>query len=374
MAAPEDCGLVLVTGASGFIASHIVLQLQQAGYKVRGTVRTISNHTKVQALQMLCPDAKTPLELVEAELTDEACWVSATSGCTYVIHVASPFPNTLPKNEGDLVKPAVEGTLNILKACRVTKTVRRVVLTSSMAAIAFGHNSEEQKPLTEADWTDTTKASVDAYVRSKTVAERSAWEFVSKLRGDEQFELAVINPALVLGPVLVSTSSGTSVDIIRQLLERRISMLPRINLGLVDVRDVAHAHIKAMTLPEAAGHRHILCKQMMWCVELARIMQAEFKPQGYRVPTSVAPDFVVRVVGVFDRTVRGVVPSIGRKRDCDNTRMKSVLGVMPRDIRDTIIDMCYSLIEHGLVMRTPNYKGQSPSAVEIRFQHSFDED
>ena len=129
-----------------------------------------------------------------------------------------------------------------------------------------------------------------------------------------------------------------------------------------------------MTLPEAEGHRHILCKQMLWCVDLARIIHAEFKVQGYRVPTSVAPDLLVRVAGVFDRSVRNVVHSIGRKRECDNTRMKTVLGVMPRDIRDTVIDMCYSLIEQGLVVRTPAYKGPPPQAAEIRFQHSFDDD
>ena len=373
MAAPEDAGIVLVTGASGYIASHIILQLQQAGYKVRGTVRSLTDRAKEGALQSLCPDAKSPLELVEAELTDDACWLAAIKDCTYVIHVASPFPMTPPKNDEDVIKPAVEGTLNVLRACRVTQSVRRVVITSSMAAIAFGHSSREDAPLTESDWTDTTKAHVDAYVRSKTLAERAAWDFVDGLTEEERFELSVINPALVLGPVLLKTDA-TSVDLIRRLLERRLPVLPRINVGLVDVRDVAHAHIKAMTLPEAAGQRHILCKQVMWCVDLARIMHAEFKSQGYKVPTSVAPDFLVRVAGVFDRTVRSVVPSIGKKRECDNSRMKAVLGVMPRDARDTVIDMCYSLIEHGLVVRTAAYRGPPPQGAEIRFQHSFDDD
>lgn len=372
MALLEGGSLVLVTGASGFIGTHIVQQLQQAGYIVRGTVRSVDSE-RMKPLKELCPEAKYPLELVQADLTDPESWLSAVEGCHYVIHVASPFPAVSPRNDEDVMKPAVEGTMNVLKACRKAGSVKRVVLTSSMAAVAYGHSSSEQEPLTEADWTDTSKAEVDAYIKSKTIAEQRAWDFVASLPEEETFELSVINPSLVLGPVLCKMSA-TSVDIPRKLLERKIPMLPRINLGVVDVRDVAHAHLKAMVLPEAAGKRHIICKQNMWCVELARIIHSEFRPQGYNIPVKVAPDFLLRIIGLFDRSVRKALPSIGKRRECDNSRMKSVLGVMPRDIRDTIIDMCYSLIEFGIVEKRPGYTGPPPVGAEIRFQHSFDED
>ncbi|XP_023930106.1 NADPH-dependent aldehyde reductase ARI1-like isoform X2 [Lingula anatina] len=349
--------LVLVTGASGFIATHIVQQLQEEGYRVRATVRSLDNEEKVQHIRELCPEAKYPVELVEADLNNSDCWSSAIKDCTYVIHVASPFPAENPKDENEIIRPAVEGTTSLLKACHDARTVKRVVLTSSVAAIAGTFSSEQNKIFTEDDWTDLTK--VDPYPKSKTLAEKAAWDYVQGLPEEERFGLAVINPAYVMGPVL-NNSNFTSMVIPKRLLERSMPAIPKLNFPIVDVRDVARAHIRAMTLPEAEGKRFVLSHTNMWLKEIAQQVSKEFKSQGYNVPTTNCPYLFLWAASIFDKTIKMVLPSVGKVAKFDNTRMKEVLGIEPLELKDTILDMCYSMIEKGMVKKTKKYRGRAP--------------
>ena len=206
--AEADAPLVLVTGASGYIATHIIKQLQTQGKcRVRGTVRSLKNEDKVKELKGLVPDYTHPLELVEAELNDEECWKAAVQGCTFVYHVASPFPLGNPRDENELIVPAVNGTVNVLKACVEAGTVKRVVVTSSCIVVT---HHDDSHVLTEKDWTPEENTS--AYTKSKIRAERAAWEFVEKLEDEKKFELAVVNPSAVVGPFLIRSNSGCNLQ------------------------------------------------------------------------------------------------------------------------------------------------------------------
>ena len=344
--------MVLVTGATGFIATHILQQLLRAGYKVRGTVRNLKNDQKIKPLRELHPDAKYPLELVEADLTSTDGWKEAVNGCTYVIHTASPFPNENPADESEVIKPAVEGTLTVLKACHEVQTVKRVVLTSSVAAISGGF--EIGGSFTEADWTDVDKIGL-AYVKSKTLAEKAAWDFVKELPEKERFELAVINPGYVMGPILCG-GWATSMELTKRLLERQMPALPKIHFSIVDVRDVAAAHIAAMTKPDAAGNRHIAVSHNLSMKDMALIYREEFYSLGYNVPVMQSPYLLVKLFSVFDKTVRLILPAWGKETSFDNTRMRNVLGIEPRPARETIIDMGHSMIQKGFIKATTQYK------------------
>ncbi|EDO45294.1 predicted protein, partial [Nematostella vectensis] len=346
----ENTPRVLVTGASGFIACHVVKQLLEEGkFIVRGTVRDLSVDKKVQPLRNLCPDSKYPLEIVEADLMDEVCWERAAKDCQYVLHMASPFPASNPKLESDIIEPAVEGTRSVLKACAKCG-VKRVVLTSSIAAVSFGH--DDSRVLTEEDW--SIESECFPYAKSKLLAEKEAWKLVEGLQGDEKFELVVINPGLVYGPVLQG-SNCTSMEIPCRLLERQMLMVPKYNLGIVDVRDVAKAHISAITAPNAPGNRYIAVTGNMWVHETARILNDEFRPQGYKVPTMVAPKLGLFAVALFDSSVRMILPEVGKCVTFSNKKIKEDLGFAPRELKDTVIDMAYSMIEQGFVKKTPKY-------------------
>ena len=343
---------VLVTGASGYIATHVVRMLQEQGYRVRATVRSLKNEKKVKPLYDLCPNAKYPLELVEADLLNEESWVAAVAGCDYVQHLASPFPASNPANEDEIIKPAVDGTLSVLKACG--EGVKRVVLTSSVAAINAGFLGGP-RPWTEADWTDL-KDTPSTYIKSKTMAEKAAWDYMKGLPDGKKFELAVINPGFVMGPVLCG-GSGTSMDLTRQLMQSEMPALPKINSGFVDVRDVALAHVNAMTIPEAASNRHILVTTTLSFRDMAMSLDSEFRSQGYSVPTREMPNFLVKFLGLFMSDMTPMVPMVGLFPQYDNTRMQSVLGIKPQDAKNTMTDMAYSMVEAGYIKKTEQYTG-----------------
>ncbi len=335
---------VLVTGASGFIALHCVVQLLQEGYAVRGTVRSAEREQEVRDVAKRHVDADDRLSFSHADLAADEGWADAVADCEYVLHVASPFPAGIPKDENDLIIPARDGALRVLKAAAAAG-VKRVVLTSSIAAVAYGHGDKDS--FDENDWSDVSGAGVGPYEKSKTLAERAAWDFVNGSDANG-LELVVINPGGVLGPVL-SERSGTSAEMVRRLMMRELPACPRIGFPLVDVRDVASAHLLAMTNSNAAGQRFCCVNGFAWFEDVAKILDAKFAAQGFRVPTKRMPNFLVRIIALFDPTVKLILSRLGRRSEISNKRILEVLNWKPHSIEEMSIDMADSLIEFGIV-------------------------
>ncbi|XP_037793041.1 putative uncharacterized oxidoreductase C513.07 [Penaeus monodon] len=362
--------VILVTGVSGYIGSHVAKLLLEEGYKVRGTVRSLSNEAKVEPLKSLVPDAKFPLELVEADLTKEEGWDKAVEGCTGVLHVASPFPDLVNQQveEAGLVDTAKDGTLQVLKAvaAHAAASVKRVVVTSSFAAVSGEPVPDGEKTYTEEDWTDAESTTIDAYTKSKVVAEKAAWDFVKELPDDQKFELAVINPTFVLGPPLLeSHKSATSVNFMAQIVNRAYPGVPRVQFPICDVRDVAKAHVKALTAPEAVNNRHIISTDSVWVKDIAMAASKEFKPQGYSIPTGQLPYFLCWVAGLFNKGMKNnILPRLGKQINASNKRMVEVLGVEPTAIDCTVQDMVYALVDLGIVRKAKKYK-QVGSRAEV---------
>ena len=348
---PEDHAhtTVLVTGASGFIGLHCVHQLLEQGYRVRGTVRSAARADEVRDAMTasIGADCTDRLELVEADLATDDGWDSAVAGCTYVHHVASPFPNKIPEDEDELIKPAKEGTLRVLKAA-AQAGVRRVVLTSSLAAVSSGHPPDDSRVFTEDDWSIVERC--PPYPKSKTLAERAAWDFVARLEGDAPMELSVINPGAVLGPVL-SGHYSTSGEIVRKLMAKELPGTAKIGFSWVDVRDVASAHVTAMTAPEAAGQRFCCAIEFSWIDEVAQILANRFGPEGWKVPTHKLPNFMVRIVAMFDPTVKTVVSDLGRMRHVSSDRLRRELSWQPHSLEEMVISMGETMIQQGIVSR-----------------------
>ena len=368
---PADEGplIVLVTGASGFIASHIVQQLLQQGrYRVRGTVRDKQREDKVKPLTEL-PTANYPLELVNADLTKEDTWTDAVKGCTYVLHVASPAPrlHKQPKNPDEIIRPAVDGTLNVLKACTESGSVKRVVFTGSTMANHGGLAGEPGKVYTEEDWT-TEENCKGPYERSKLQAERAAWAFVEKLEAGKKFELVTVNPTATLGPFISASSGNASAWLLGDILANNLPGLPNVSFPIVDVRDVAAAHLAAMESPEAAGKRYIANNKTMTMTEIAAIISREFKPQGYKVPTKSMNKIMLGVMSKFNSGAKFAAKNAGNDIQLNNDKMRSQLGIEPRSEETTIIDQCYTLVDLGLVKRKPGYLGH-PNKRPIKMSH-----
>ncbi|MEV6323982.1 aldehyde reductase [Nocardia sp. NPDC051787] len=349
---------VLITGATGFVAGQVIAELLEHGYAVRATVRDLGATGKRAHLIELAERTGGDLEFIQADLDRDDGWTAAVSGCTEVVHVASPFPATPPDNERELIDTAVEGTLRVLRACAAADMVRRVVLTSSTSAIAYGH--AENALRTEADWTVVERS--PAYPKSKTLAERAAWDFVGKLPAGDAFELVVINPGMVLGPVL-STATSTSHEPVRRLLARGMPGTIRVGWAPVDVRDLAVAHRLALETPAAAGNRYICAGEHLWMGEIARILAEEFGPRGFRVPTRQLPDWVVRAVAIFDKGIRLTLPMLGRTERFSVEKARRDLGWTTRPVRETVLDTAESLLQHGIVgAPTQRKTGSRPAA------------
>jgi nucleoside-diphosphate-sugar epimerase len=337
---------VLVTGGSGFIAAHCILQLLDRGYRVRTTVRSLDREPSVRTtLKSAGSDPGDRLAFTAADLMSDQGWPEAAAGCDYVLHVASPFPLKVPKDENELIIPAREGALRLLRAARDAK-VKRVVLTSSFAAIGYGHPPSE-KPFTEKDWTDPAGADVSPYVKSKTLAERAAWDFIARKGG--ALELSVVNPVGVFGPVLGADFS-TSIEIVKRLMDGAVPGCPRLSFGVVDVRDVADLHLRAMTDPAAKGERFLsVAGDFMTMQQIAQTLRARMGDAAKKVPTRVLPDFMLRLASIFDSSLKQIIPELGKFKNATNEKARRVLGWSPRSNEDSIAATAESLVRLHLL-------------------------
>lgn len=339
---------VLVTGGSGFIASNCILQLLNAGYPVRTTVRSLKREEEVRA--MLKEGGVSPnhdLSFVAGDLSKDDGWAEAVNGCEYVLHVASPTPLKDYKSEDELIIPAREGVLRVLRAAR-DASVKRVVLTSAFGAIGFGHGKSRKTPFTEKDWTEVN-GETPAYQKSKTLAERAAWDFVENEGG--RLELSVINPVAVLGPVFGPDFSH-SIVMTRRMLNGEVAGCPKISSCYIDVRDVADLHIRAMINPKAGGERFLATTgKSLSMLDVANILRNNLGEAAKEVPTREIPNWLLRILAPRNPAIKVLVPMLGQYMDANGDKAKSLLGWSPRNNEQSIIDTAKSLLRLGLVKK-----------------------
>ena len=341
--------LILVTGGSGFIASRTILQLLSAGHSVRTTVRTLTREPEVRAmLSQGGVRAGDRLSFFAADLQNDGGWTAAVVHCDYVLHMASPLPPGVPKHEDELIVPAREGALRVLRASR-DAGVKRVVLTSSFAAIGYGH-PPQNVPFDETSWSDITGNDVTAYVKSKTLAERAAWDFIA--REGRDLELSVINPVVVFGPVL-GPDYSTSILLIQRLMSGAMPGSPRLSFGVVDVRDVADLHIRAMTHPAAKGERFLaVAANFMLIHDIAMVLKRRMGEAGKKVPSRQLPNWLVRIAALRDPMVKQVLPELGKLKNATNEKARRLLGWSPRSSEEAIIASAESLLDLGLLKKS----------------------
>jgi len=312
---------------------------------MRTTVRSLERERDVRAtLKAGGAEPGTRLSFIAADLENDAGWPEAVAGCDYVLHVASPFPANVPRHEDELIVPARDGALRVLRASR-DAGVKRVVLTSSFAAIGYGH-APRTAPFDESSWTDLNSDGVTAYVKSKTLAERAAWEFVAREGGG--LELAVVNPVAVFGPVL-GPDYSTSILLLRHMLDGSMPACPRLYFGVVDVRDVADLHIRAMTSPAAKGERFLaVAGACMSMLDMAKVLKAGMGASANRVPTLQLPNWMVRIAAMRNPVVKQILPELGKIKNSSNAKAKRLLGWAPRSNEESILAAAESLARLGL--------------------------
>jgi dihydroflavonol-4-reductase len=339
---------VLVTGGTGFVAAQCLVQLLAAGHETRATVRDLKRESDVRAVlrQGGAGEVGERLTLFRADLNADLGWAEAAAGCDTVLHVASPFPSTVPRDENELIAPARDGTLRVLRAAR-DAGVKRVVLTSSFAAVGYGAPKDRTAMFTEQDWTNLNDPGVQPYQKSKTIAERAAWDFVAREGG--KLELAVVNPVGVFGPVL-GPDLSTSIVLVKRLLDGSLPGCPDIWFGVVDVRDVADLHLKAMTHPAARGERFLAIGGDFVSVrQIAQMLKDGVGEAARKVSTRRLPSWLMRMAGLFDPQVKGILPELGKHKNASNEKARRLLGWTPRSPRDAILATARSLSELELL-------------------------
>lgn len=332
---------VLVTGIGGFLAGYIGLQLLEQGYQVRGSLRCLDRSEAVRKrLSAAAPFASEKLNFVETNLDSDNGWDQAVDGCSYVVHTASPFPPGFPENEAGLIQTARDGALRVMRAAKVSR-VQRVVLTSSVAATNHGNG---QAPYTEEDWTDPASPRATPYYKSKTLTEQAAWVYAREAKLD----MTVVNPSVIFGPLLGS-SFGTSVGLIYQLMAGRFTGVPRFGFSIVDVRDAANAHVRAMPNPNAGGERFIVGGRFLWLKEVVSILANGFPQYVRRLPSGEVPDEVVRKMAQSDPDARTIVHELGRDLSVNAAKAQRILNWHSRPAEESIGATAQSLIDLGLV-------------------------
>ncbi|GFR97280.1 reductase-related protein [Elysia marginata] len=359
--------IVLVTDGTNYTNAHIVKQLQDEGHQVRATVASLSQEEeKVKALSELCPEAKFKVEVVEVDPAKPETWEQAMKDVQYLIYTIKPEAAKAAAAEGEApTQPAVEAIQAAFKAGVESKTVKRILLTSSYQAITAAPTAPSDKVFTEADWTDAETA--EPLIKSLVLAEKAAWDFVKELPDADKIDLVVMNPTLALGPPLLDAQQ----DVVKMLLDRSIQGCPRVCYSVVDVRDVAAAYVKALTLDNVAGNRHILHGGNLWMRDIALALSKEFKPQGYNIHTMALPNVALWGLSLINKNAKTLMPVVGKQSQFDNTRMKDVLGITPKDVKETVVEEAAALVERGLVKKpkrarsaTTNNQGAAAAATE----------
>ena len=337
--------LVLLTGISGFLGGHVGLALLKAGYRVRGSVRDLGRADALKASLAKAGADTSRLEIVRLDLNSDKGWIEAMRGARFLQHTASPFVTRMPRDRMQMIRPAVEGTRRAIEAA-LASSVERVILTSSMAAAAYGHDTSRQAPFGPSDWTNLEGRHVNAYVESKTRAERLAWTLMDS--AGRHGDLVVINPNYILGPLL-DTDPGTSAALILRLLNGSLPMTARFYFPVVDARDVAEAHVRAMTAPEAGGRRFPMGSRAIPFVEVAEIIRQAMPEFSRRLPTREAPDWLVKLFSFVDPDMRGNAGEVGVIRATDATDAVKLLGHPLIAPETAILSTARDLVARGLV-------------------------
>jgi nucleoside-diphosphate-sugar epimerase len=336
---------VLLTGISGFLGGHVALQLLEAGYVVRGSVRDLRKVDKVKATLARHGADVSRLEFVALDLMSDAGWTEAMAGVRYLQHVASPFVIAMPDDKMDLIRPAVEGTTRALEGA-FSAGVERIVLTSSLAAVMYGHDSARRAPFTEADWTDIDGRGISAYIESKLLAERKAWA-IADAHGRRK-DLVVVNPGAILGPLL-DDDLGTSALIVKRMLDGSMPAAPAFYFTLIDARDVAAVHVAAMTDASAGGRRFLTGGASMSMMEVAEVLRQGLPQFRSKLPRFRAPNWLVRLLALRDKDLKGNVGELGVVKRVDASPAQALLGRSFLPERDAILATADGLTQHRLV-------------------------
>jgi nucleoside-diphosphate-sugar epimerase len=336
---------VLVTGGTGFVGIHAILQLLQKGYQVKTTLRSLKRKADIIAmLQTGGISSFEHLVFVEADLTKDDNWDEAVKDCTYVLHIASPIFLALPKDENEMIRPAVDGTLRVLKAAR-DAGVKRVVMTSNFGAVGYSHK-DPHIPITEIEWTDPNEKGLSSYNKSKVMAERAAWDFMQREGGD--LELSVINPVGIFGPALgADLSSG--FELVKNLIDGTMKAIPKLSLNIIDVRDVADLHIRAMTSPDAKGQRFLaLAGGKISLPEIALLLKEKMPGIAGKISGKTLPDWLVRIAGLFNPKAKAIASMLKASRNVSNEKARKVLGWKPiANNEEAILFSVESMLKFG---------------------------